>query len=194
MGNPFTRIKHCDELRTQGTLMLGHRLVVSLHKKIYDRLQIIGLNLTSMGKYIWISQELLIQLKQSKSKQNNWHILWDILYLERIETTLIAKFIGPAWGPSVADRTQVGPILAPWTLLSGYLYVVWQHQVLSIARARGRITGQYIRKCKKACDTHRVYSVEILFQAIHSVCRRMVDREDHGFGVRGLHVKWRGHR
>ena len=24
------------------------------------------------------------------------------------------------WGPSEADRTQVGPMLAPWTLLSGF--------------------------------------------------------------------------
>ena len=28
--------------------------------------------------------------------------------------------MGPTWGPSGSDRTQVGPILAPWTLLSGY--------------------------------------------------------------------------
>ena len=33
-------------------------------------------------------------------------------------TTLIASFMGPPWGPSGADRTQVGPMLAPWTLLS----------------------------------------------------------------------------
>ena len=30
----------------------------------------------------------------------------------------IARFMGPTWGPSGADRTQVGPMLAPWTLLS----------------------------------------------------------------------------
>ena len=36
--------------------------------------------------------------------------------------TLIARFMGPTWGPSGADRTQVGPLLAPWTLFSG-LYV-----------------------------------------------------------------------
>ena len=34
-------------------------------------------------------------------------------------TSLIARFMGPTWGPSGADRTQVGPMLAPWTLLSG---------------------------------------------------------------------------
>ena len=31
---------------------------------------------------------------------------------------LIARFMGPTWGPSGADKTQVGPLLAPWTLLS----------------------------------------------------------------------------
>ena len=31
----------------------------------------------------------------------------------------IARFMGPTWGPSGAGRTQVGPMLAPWTLLSG---------------------------------------------------------------------------
>ena len=32
---------------------------------------------------------------------------------------LIARFMGPTWGLAGADRTQVRPILAPWTLLSG---------------------------------------------------------------------------
>ena len=48
------------------------------------------------------------------------------------KTTLIARFMGPTWGPSGADRTQVGPMLAPLTLLSGpiieitipYLYIM----------------------------------------------------------------------
>ena len=35
------------------------------------------------------------------------------------KTPLLARFIGPTWGPSGADRTQVGPMLAPRTLLSG---------------------------------------------------------------------------
>ena len=34
-------------------------------------------------------------------------------------TSLIVRFMGPTWGPSGADRTQVGPILAPWNVLSG---------------------------------------------------------------------------
>ena len=34
-------------------------------------------------------------------------------------TSLISRFMGPTWGPSGADRAQVGPILVPWTLQSG---------------------------------------------------------------------------
>ena len=37
--------------------------------------------------------------------------------------TLIARFMGPTWGPSGADRTQVGPMLTLWTLLSGQTLV-----------------------------------------------------------------------
>ena len=34
-------------------------------------------------------------------------------------TSLIAKFMGPLWGPPGSCRPQMGPMLAPWTLLSG---------------------------------------------------------------------------
>ena len=34
-------------------------------------------------------------------------------------STLIARLMRPTRGPSGAERTQVGPMLAPWTLLSG---------------------------------------------------------------------------
>ena len=35
------------------------------------------------------------------------------------EEPLIAKLTGPPWGPSGADRTQMGPMVVTWTLLSG---------------------------------------------------------------------------
>ena len=45
--------------------------------------------------------------------------------------SLIARLMGPTWGPSGADRTQVGPLLAPWTLLSGF--GCWQNRFASFA-------------------------------------------------------------
>ena len=40
--------------------------------------------------------------------------------------SLIARSMGPIWGPSGAARTQVGPMLAPWTLLSGLVHSITQ--------------------------------------------------------------------
>ena len=44
---------------------------------------------------------------------------WGTTLLCLMITSQIARFVGPTWGPSGAGRTQVGPILVPWTLLSG---------------------------------------------------------------------------
>ena len=43
---------------------------------------------------------------------------------------LIARFMGPTWGPSGAGRTQMGPMLAPCTLLSG-LFITATHVVVN---------------------------------------------------------------
>ena len=39
-------------------------------------------------------------------------------------TSQIAKFMGPTWGPLRSCRPQMGPMLTPWTLLSGFLVCV----------------------------------------------------------------------
>ena len=49
----------------------------------------------------------------------NCHGSTDLILLSHPNVPLIARFMGPTWGPSGADRTQMGPMLAPWTLLSG---------------------------------------------------------------------------
>ena len=38
--------------------------------------------------------------------------------------TQIAKFMGPTWGPTGSCRSQMGPMSAPWTLLSGYTHTL----------------------------------------------------------------------
>ena len=55
---------------------------------------------------------------------------------KHVERTQTAIFKGPTWGPPGADRTQVGHMLSPWALLSGYCWstmythhswIQWQH-------------------------------------------------------------------
>ena len=45
----------------------------------------------------------------------NWNHQSDVTWA----LTKIAKFMGPTWGPPGPCRPQMGPMLAPWTLLSG---------------------------------------------------------------------------
>ena len=40
------------------------------------------------------------------------------------KVSLIARFMRPTWGPTGSDRTQVGAMLAPWSLLSGMVYTL----------------------------------------------------------------------
>ena len=40
----------------------------------------------------------------------------------------IAKFMGPTWGPPGSCRPQMGPMLAPWTLLSWTLVSHWSRK------------------------------------------------------------------
>ena len=65
---------------------------------------------------------ILRRLSTTKKESIAWCsvILAYGLSLMWVMSTMIARFMGPTWGPSGADRTQVGPMLAPWTLLSGY--------------------------------------------------------------------------
>ena len=38
--------------------------------------------------------------------------------------------MGPTWGPPVDDRTQGGPMLAPWILLSGICWKALQYHII----------------------------------------------------------------
>ena len=52
-------------------------------------------------------------------------------------SSLTERFMGPTCGPSGADRTQVGPMLAPWTLLSRMLlYDFRKHSIDVIMSAK----------------------------------------------------------
>ena len=65
--------------------------------------------------------------------------------------TLIARFKGPTWGPSGADRTQMGPMLAPWTLLSGQLFH-GDHLQKMLKKTRFHIQPQHLEcRCQASC-------------------------------------------
>ena len=56
--------------------------------------------------------------KTIKHMEIQWNV-WSFLAFWQWSYTQIAKFMGPTWAPSGSCRPQMGPMLAPWTLLSG---------------------------------------------------------------------------
>ena len=76
--------------------------------------------------------------------------------------SLIARFMGPIRGPSGADRTHVGPILAPWTLLSGYSAIriarIQPHQRRRNQRVNNLFTS--VQHCLRK-DCNMVYVIFI---------------------------------
>ena len=65
-------------------------------------------------------------------------------------STLIARRMGPTWGPSGADRTQVGPMLATWTSLSVYilvmsLQVIWRGDIHRFSSKIARFSNDLLR-------------------------------------------------
>ena len=57
--------------------------------------------------------------KQSGRRFFRRHRAYGVTVMRGIKATQIIKFMGPTWGTPGSCRPQMGPMLAPWTLLSG---------------------------------------------------------------------------
>ena len=135
------KLTHCGLVMPYGDIDLGqhwlrHWLVAWQHQTITWT----SIDISSKvfcGIHSAVLQELLLNLIHDMcsditlqiiniSNRGQWvNAGWCMFYSY---DNLIARFMGPTWGPSRADRTQVGPMLAPWTLLSGYLFSKYSWQ------------------------------------------------------------------
>ena len=61
--------------------------------------------------------EIMLRFASCNVCAHFWGNIFD--FHDDVMTPLIARFMGPTWGPSGTDRTQVGTVLATWTLLCG---------------------------------------------------------------------------
>ena len=82
------------------------------------------------------------------SNDHNRHIFQVIL-------SLITRFMGPIWGPYGADRTQVGPRWAPWTLPSG---------IASICHKRETESHRHV-------EMYQTFSTVYLLFLVHNLVR-----------------------
>ena len=74
----------------------------------------------------YLSMQVLKLIHVTKRCPKNLRSIYSLL------TTQIAKFIGPKWGPPGSCRPQMGPMLAPWTLLSGYYQTTSVHPMKQV--------------------------------------------------------------
>ena len=76
-------------------------------------------NSCNVDAWEWIS----IFISQFTGQEVGLHAIWGLdqkLMVEGLSvTSQITKFMGPTWGPAGSCRPQMGPMLAPWVLLSG---------------------------------------------------------------------------
>ena len=78
--------------------------------------------------------------------------------------SLIARFLEPTWSPSGADRSQVGPMMAPWSLLSGLLFI--NHSNIVCHKSCRSFNPSYSWKHKRdvySCNVHLVRISGTLF-------------------------------
>ena len=76
-----------------------------------------------MEHFIWCREKTPILVSITKSTKYTDVLDQYILIFPTLVHTIPcpdSKVHEANWGPSGADRTQVGPMLAPWTLLSGF--------------------------------------------------------------------------
>ena len=78
--------------------------------------------LVNMSVPLWRLKEIYVHQWKTKIHCSGKSV--DCLYhrIHKAMVSLTARFVGPTWNPSGADRFQVGPMLAPWTLLSDVLF------------------------------------------------------------------------
>ena len=82
--------------------------VVAINTHVAQRDNVVHVNAREIHLFVLLE-------KHSPRTENGSHL--DLISAP----PLITRFMGPTWGPPRADRTQVGPMLTPWTLGSPYL-------------------------------------------------------------------------
>ena len=118
----FVKFSTINSIHQADYVYAMSKVVESSEKKLYQPSQGILTWLPDYTARPWGTGEHNIRFS---SDQPSFEVMIDLAIT--IETPIrpfpsspqIARFMGPTWGPSGAYRTQVGPMLAPWTLLSG---------------------------------------------------------------------------
>ena len=114
----YSQVNFFQIIKIQNTIWLHHKCnMQALY--IYNGHQMYEVIRWKQIKYLKISQQVCYYITFHSRYMYDYHIEAWTTWKTLCRPSLIARFMGPTWGPSGADRTQMGPMFAPWTLLSG---------------------------------------------------------------------------
>ena len=88
----------------------------------------------------------------------SWRVKTSHCFILRSKVTQITNFMGLTWGPPGSCQPQMGPVLAPWTLLSGklisYYIYIWVPGYLKSPWIRYLLgsPGTSLFSCEKQID------------------------------------------
>ena len=122
LRNLFRYNSNCDTYacKTKShTLIQVHRIIQNCHWYLLNYLKLtVTIMYDSMICAVMYNFDFCMLILNSVCFNPLWYGLYCI-------SSHIARFMGPTWHPPGDDRAQVGPMLAPWTLLSGLSIAFW---------------------------------------------------------------------
>ena len=94
----------------------GTRLCFMWQVRLTELLTFVKIKLNNRNILAVICPHVRSRFNQRKSDSCSWSL--QLAFVPSV-TPLTPRIMGPTWGAPGDDRTQVGPVFAPWTLLSG---------------------------------------------------------------------------
>ena len=108
--------------KTEASAYHGFVLNALPAKMFWRTISLLGISPKQLP-YIW-HRSTKFNMNKVRAGTGAAYLTWIIqnshFDMVQYSTAQIAKFMGPIWGPSGSCRPQMGPMLAPWTLLSGW--------------------------------------------------------------------------
>ena len=112
----------------------------------------------SQLSWVWICPPAILVFDNQRNRDKlgivRWRVMWQTM------VTQIAKFIGPTWGPPGSNRPQMGPMLAPWTLLSRHIWLCGINGFLSpLSMYWKYISHRMVQNSKMQIRAHFFYQL-----------------------------------
>ena len=114
----------------------------------------------NVSKYVVCKMATILFRPQYIENSSSMCGKYNVYEKYRLWTTLIARFMGPTWGPSGSCRPHVGPMnLAIWEVINVYMMTSWHghasciHQAPLDSHTKGQQYEHFVFSVLSSCKT-----------------------------------------